>query len=74
MEEASGGRVRYMSTGSAASRRTCRAGWTGRVRAAVAAIRRRLPEASLIVGNEILEGPHPRGRRPRPRRDSSNMA
>jgi NADH-quinone oxidoreductase subunit D len=32
------------------------AGWTGRVRAAVAAIRRRLPELeSLIVGNEILE-------------------
>ena len=56
MEEASGGRMHYMFNRVGGLKEDVPAGWTGRVRAAVAAIRRRLPELeSLIVGNEILE-------------------
>lgn len=56
MEEASGGRMHYMFNRVGGLKEDVPTGWTGRVRAAVAAIRRRLPELeSLIVGNEILE-------------------
>jgi NADH-quinone oxidoreductase subunit D len=56
MEEASGGRMHYMFNRVGGLKEDVPAGWTGRVRAAVAAIRRRLPELeSRIVGNEILE-------------------
>lgn len=55
LEEASGGRMHYMFNRVGGLKEDVPAGWTGRVRAAVAAVRRRLPELeSLLVGNEIL--------------------
>ena len=55
MEEASGGRMHYMFNRIGGLKEDVPAGWSGRVREALAAVRRRLPELeSLIVGNEIL--------------------
>jgi NADH-quinone oxidoreductase subunit D len=55
LEEASGGRMHYMFNRVGGLKEDVPAGWTGRVRTAVAAVRRRLPELeSLLVGNEIL--------------------
>ena len=56
MEEASGGRMHYMFNRVGGLKEDVPAGWLGRVRSAVDAVRRRMPELeSLIVGNEILE-------------------
>ena len=66
MEEVSGGRMHYMFNRVGGLKEDLPAGWLGRVARAVAAVRRRLPDLeTLIVGNEILRGPHPRGRRAR---------
>lgn len=55
LEEAAGGRLHYMFNRVGGLKEDVPAGWTGRVRAAVAAVRRRLPELeSLIIGNEIV--------------------
>jgi NADH-quinone oxidoreductase subunit D len=55
MEEVSGGRIHYMFNRVGGLKEDLPAGWLGRVRAAVAAVRRRLPDLEqLLVGNEIL--------------------
>lgn len=55
MEEISGGRMHYMFNRVGGLKEDLPAGWIGRVRAAVAAVRRRMPELeSLLIGNEIL--------------------
>lgn len=55
MEEVSGGRMHYMFNRVGGLKEDLPAGWLGRVRAATAAVRRRLPDLeSLLVGNEIL--------------------
>jgi NADH-quinone oxidoreductase subunit D len=57
MEEISGGRMHYMFNRVGGLKEDLPAGWLGRVDAAVAAVRRRLPELEgLLVGNEILRG------------------
>ncbi len=55
MEEASGGRMHYMFNRVGGLKEDLPVGWLGRVAAAIAAVRRRMPDLeSLIVGNEIL--------------------
>ena len=55
MEEVSGGRMHYMFNRVGGLKEDIPAGWTGRVSASVAAVRRRLPDLEgLVVGNEIL--------------------
>src|SRR5215470_9387073 len=55
MEEISGGRMHYMFNRVGGLKEDLPAGWLGRVMAAIAAVRRRLPQLEgLIVGNEIL--------------------
>ncbi len=55
MEEVSGGRMHYMFNRVGGLKADLPAGWLDRACAAVAAVRRRLPDLeSLIVGNEIL--------------------
>lgn len=55
MEEISGGRMHYMIARVGGLREDIPEGWLDRVDAAVAAVRRRLPDLeSLLVGNEIL--------------------
>ncbi len=55
MEEVSGGRIHYMFNRVGGLKEDLPAGWLGRVREAVAAVRRRMPELEgLLVGNEIL--------------------
>jgi NADH-quinone oxidoreductase subunit D len=55
MEEVSGGRMHYMFNRVGGLKEDLPAGWTARVLAAVAAVRRRMPELeSLLLGNEIL--------------------
>ena len=55
LEEASGGRLHYMFNRVGGLKEDVPAGWLGRVEAAVATVRRRMPELeSLLVGNEIL--------------------
>ncbi len=55
MEEVSGGRMHYMFNRVGGLKEDLPAGWLGRVRHAVAAVRRRMPELeSLLIGNEIL--------------------
>ena len=71
MEEISGGRMHYMFNRVGGLKEDLPAGWLGRVRAAVAAVRRRLPDIeNLIFGNEIFQRPHPGRRRARPARRS----
>lgn len=55
MEEVSGGRMHYMFNRVGGLKEDLPAGWTGRVLAAVAGVRRRLPDLeNLVVGNEIV--------------------
>ncbi len=55
LEEASGGRLHYMFNRVGGLKEDVPAGWLQRVEAAVATVRRRLPELeALLVGNEIL--------------------
>jgi NADH-quinone oxidoreductase subunit D len=55
MEEVSGGRMHYMFNRVGGLKEDLPAGWLGRVAAAVAAVRRRLPDIEgMLVGNEIL--------------------
>ena len=55
MEEASGGRMHYMFNRVGGLKEDVPAGWLGRVSAAIASVRRRLPDLeSMLVGNEIL--------------------
>jgi NADH-quinone oxidoreductase subunit D len=55
MEEVSGGRMHYMFNRVGGLKEDLPAGWLGRVTAAIAAVRRRLPDLeTLLVGNEIL--------------------
>ncbi|WP_082537913.1 NADH-quinone oxidoreductase subunit D [Angustibacter sp. Root456] len=55
MEEVSGGRMHYMFNRVGGLKEDLPAGWLGRVAAAVAAVRRRLPDLEgMLVGNEIL--------------------
>jgi NADH-quinone oxidoreductase subunit D len=55
MEEVSGGRMHYMFNRVGGLKEDLPAGWLDRVVAAVAAVRRRLPDLErLLVGNEIL--------------------
>jgi len=55
LEEASGGRLHYMFNRVGGLKEDVPAGWLGRVEAAVAVVRRRLPELeSLLVGNELV--------------------
>jgi NADH-quinone oxidoreductase subunit D len=55
MEEVSGGRIHYMFNRVGGLKEDLPAGWLGRVTAAVAAVRGRLPDLeNLLVGNEIL--------------------
>ncbi|GAC1328932.1 MAG: NADH-quinone oxidoreductase subunit D [Mycobacteriales bacterium] len=55
MEEVSGGRMHFMFNRVGGLKEEVPAGWTGRVRAAVATVRRRLPEIdTLIRHNEIF--------------------
>jgi NADH-quinone oxidoreductase subunit D len=55
MEEISGGRMHYMFNRVGGLKEDLPAGWTMRVLAALAAVRRRMPELeSLLVGNEIV--------------------
>jgi NADH-quinone oxidoreductase subunit D len=55
MEEASGGRMHYMFNRVGGLKEDLPAGWLSRVAAAIAAVRRRLPDLeSMLVGNEIL--------------------
>jgi NADH-quinone oxidoreductase subunit D len=55
MEEISGGRMHYMFNRVGGLKEDLPAGWLGRVRHAVAVVRRRMPELeSLLLGNEIL--------------------
>jgi len=55
MEEVSGGRMHYMFNRVGGLKDDLPAGWTTRVAAAIAAVRRRLPDLeNLLVGNEIV--------------------
>jgi len=55
MEEIAGGRMHFMFNQVGGVKADAPAGWTGRVRAAVAAVRRRMPDLDgLIRGNEIF--------------------
>ena len=55
MEEVSGGRMHYMFNRVGGLKEDLPAGWLGRAAAAVAAVRRRLPDIEgLVVGNEIV--------------------
>lgn len=55
MEEASGGRIHYMFNRIGGLKEEMPAGWSGRARAAVADVRRRMPELDrLIRGNETF--------------------
>ncbi len=55
MEEISGGRMHYMFNRVGGLKEDLPAGWLGRVRSAVAAVRSRLPQIEeLIFGNEIF--------------------
>jgi NADH-quinone oxidoreductase subunit D len=56
MEEAAGGRLHYMFNRVGGLKEDLPAGWLDRAAAAVASVRRRLPDLeAMIVGNEILE-------------------
>jgi NADH-quinone oxidoreductase subunit D len=56
MEEVSGGRMHYMFNRVGGLKEDLPAGWSNRVLATIASVRRRLPRLeSLIVGNEILQ-------------------
>jgi NADH-quinone oxidoreductase subunit D len=56
MEEVSGGRMHFMFNRIGGLKEELPAGWTGRVRMAVAEVRRRLPDIeNLILGNEIFQ-------------------
>ena len=67
MEEVSGGRMHYMFNRVGGLKEDLPAGWMGRARRAVAAVRARMGVFDrLVLGNEIFRGPHPRGRRPHP--------
>ena len=56
MEEVSGGRMHFMFNRIGGLKEELPAGWTGRVRRAVADVRRRLPDIeNLILGNEIFQ-------------------
>jgi NADH-quinone oxidoreductase subunit D len=56
MEEISGGRMHYMFNRVGGLKEDLPAGWLGRVRAAVHAVRSRLPQIEeLIFGNEIFQ-------------------
>ncbi|MGF1429662.1 NADH-quinone oxidoreductase subunit D [Kitasatospora sp. LaBMicrA B282] len=55
LEEASGGRMHYMFNRVGGLKEDLPAGWLGRVRAAVAAVREQLPVYQrLVLGNEIF--------------------
>jgi NADH-quinone oxidoreductase subunit D len=55
LEEVSGGRMHYMFNRVGGLKDDLPAGWTARVRDAIAAVRRGLPDLeNLIVGNEIV--------------------
>ena len=55
MEEVSGGRMHYMFNRVGGLKEDLPAGWTGRARRAVDAVRRRLPDLeNLVIGNEIF--------------------
>lgn len=55
MEEISGGRMHYMFGRVGGLREDLPTGWLGRVTAAIAAVRRRLPDLEgMLLGNEIL--------------------
>ncbi|HHU11055.1 MAG TPA: NADH-quinone oxidoreductase subunit D [Intrasporangiaceae bacterium] len=55
LEEASGGRMHYMFNRVGGLYQDLPAGWLGRTREAVAAVRRRMPDIeSLLVGNPIV--------------------
>ena len=57
MEEISGGRMHFMFNRVGGLKEDLPAGWLGRVEAAVATVRERLPRLeSMLVGNEILQG------------------
>ncbi len=57
MEEISGGRMHYMFNRVGGLKEDLPAGWIGRVAAAIAAVRSRLPDLeNLLLGNEILRG------------------
>ena len=56
MEEISGGRMHYMFNRVGGLKEDMPSGWTGRVAAAVEAVRTRLPQIEdLILGNEIFQ-------------------
>ncbi|WP_265443314.1 NADH-quinone oxidoreductase subunit D [Flexivirga meconopsidis] len=56
MEEVAGGRMHYMFGRIGGLRDDLPMGWTGRVREAIDAVRRRLPDLeNMLVGNEILQ-------------------
>jgi NADH-quinone oxidoreductase subunit D len=56
MEEASGGRMHYMFNRVGGLKEEVPAGWTGRARAAIGEVRRRLPDLdNLIRNNEIFK-------------------
>ena len=56
MEEVSGGRMHYMFNRVGGLKEDLPAGWLGRARAAVSAVRRRMPDIEgLVSGNEIVE-------------------
>ena len=55
LEEASGGRVHYMFNRVGGLKEDLPAGWTGRVRTAVSAVRARMADLDdLVMGNEIF--------------------
>jgi NADH-quinone oxidoreductase subunit D len=57
MEEASGGRMHYMFNRVGGLKEDLPAGWYGRVRAAVKAVRARMDDFDrLVLGNEIFRG------------------
>ncbi|MEV8093763.1 NADH-quinone oxidoreductase subunit D [Kitasatospora sp. NPDC085879] len=57
MEEASGGRMHYMFNRVGGLKEDLPAGWLGRVRHAVDAVRKQLPVyENLVLGNEIFRG------------------
>ncbi|MEV7179161.1 NADH-quinone oxidoreductase subunit D [Kitasatospora sp. NPDC093679] len=57
LEEASGGRMHYMFNRVGGLKEDLPAGWLGRVRQAVAAVRGQLPVyEDLVLGNEIFRG------------------
>src|SRR5690606_8921714 len=56
LAEASGGRLHYMFSRVGGLKEDLPAGWLGRVRTAVAAVRAKLPDLeSLLIGNPILQ-------------------